>query len=314
MLKVLVPPNWLEPMERAIRARNLQAELVPFDEQRCGPFPGVEVFFRGEGAWNWKQILAGAPDVKWLHLTSAGVEHSLDVVRQRGLLLTESGEVYRICIGEFVLAQMLVAVKRLNEHARRQERQEWAGLRHEELFGRTVGIIGVGPIGLGVAERAKAFGMRVLGVRRSGQPATPVDEVLPPAQLDRLLAESDFVVLACPLTAETRGIISAAALAKMKPSAWLCNIARGALVDTEALVAALHEGRLAGACLDVTDPEPLPPGHPLWEMPNVFLTPHNASGDTPASRQRKVDWFVDNLGRYLAGRPLEGRVDVAREY
>ena len=145
-------------------------------------------------------------------------------------MLSESGQVYRICIGEFVLAQMLFAVKRLGMLWDNHRAHGWTGQTHGELFGRTVGIIGLGPIGLGVAQRARGFGMRVVGCRRTGQPIEDVREVVPPERLDWLLGQSDFVVLACPLTAATRGLIGREALARMKPSAWLFNIARGAIV------------------------------------------------------------------------------------
>jgi phosphoglycerate dehydrogenase-like enzyme len=209
---------------------------------------------------------------------------------------------------------MLFAARRLGEHLLNARAGQWTGLIHSELHGRTLGIIGLGPIGLGAAERALAFGMNVIGCRRTGEPIECVREVVPPDRLDELLGRSDFVALACPLTEQTRGLIGRAELHAMKRTAWLINIARGAIVQTDELVAALQNGVIAGACLDVTDPEPPPAGHPLWTLPNVLLTPHNASGDSPDLRRRKVEYFVENLRRYLADQPLMGLVKPQQGY
>jgi phosphoglycerate dehydrogenase-like enzyme len=312
--KMLIPPNWVQEVEAELKARGLDVELVEYDRNRTGPFPGVEIFFRGEGAEAWTQALANAPDVKWFHTTSAGVDGIISHTRPRGIILTNSGEVYRSCIGEFVLGLMLYAARRLGEFHDQTRARVWRHLKQSELQGKVVGIIGLGPIGLGVAERAAALGMRIIGARRVPEPLEMVTDVVSGDNLGRLLSESDFVVLACPLTSRTRGMINAAAFAQMKPTAWLINIARGALVDTNALVDALREGRIAGACLDVTDPEPLPPEHPLWGFPNVLITSHCASGSTDELQRRKVELLVSNLERYLSAQPLCGLVDYEREY
>ncbi|RME33345.1 MAG: D-2-hydroxyacid dehydrogenase, partial [Thermoflexia bacterium] len=152
-----------------------------------------------------------------------------------------------------------------------------------------------------------------LGLRRHPVPSDVADEVLPPAYLHALLARSDFVVLALPLTEETRGLIGQAELAAMKPDAWLINISRGAIVDEEALVEALREGRIGGACLDVFAEEPLPPESPFWEMPNVLITPHN-SWSSPHIEEREIELFLENLRRYVAGEPLRNVVDKRAGY
>ncbi len=163
--------------------------------------------------------------------------------------------------------------------------------------------------------RAKAFGMRTLGLRRHAAPVAGVDEVLMgSAGLARLLAESDFVVLAAALTGETRALIGAAQFTQMKPTAWLINIARGGLVDEPALVAALQGGQIAGACLDVFAQEPLPPDSPLWDLPNVHLAPHNSSGGGPNLSARQKAIFLDNLGRFARGEVLMNVVDLTRGY
>jgi phosphoglycerate dehydrogenase-like enzyme len=313
-VNVLVPQDWIARLEPEAARRGLKVSWVGYGPGGAASPAGAEVFFRPDRAPGWAEALAAAPDVRWLHTTSAGVENLLPLTAPRGIALTESGTVYRIAMGEFVIAQMLFLAKRLGPHWDNGHAGRWQFIQHEELHGRTCGIVGLGPIGLGVAERAAAFGMRVVGCRRSGRPIEEVSDVVPPAGLERLWRESDYVVLACPLTPETRHIVGAAALAAMKPTARLINIARGALVDTDALVAALQAGRLAGAALDVTDPEPPPAGHPLWRLPNVLLTPHNAPGNTDDLNRRKLALFLDNLERYLSGQMLENLVDPARGY
>jgi phosphoglycerate dehydrogenase-like enzyme len=185
-----------------------------------------------------------------------------------------------------------------------------------ELCGKTVGIIGMGHIGAAVAQRARAFGCRVLGIRRSFTARGPdavADEAVPPSDLDYLLGESDFVVIAAPLTPETRGLIGEAQLRAMKPSACLINVARGAIVDEPALIRALKEGWIAGAGLDVFVREPLPPESELWDLENLILTPH-ISGGTEIYSLRATEIFCANLRRYLAGQPLENVVDPNRGY
>jgi len=179
-----------------------------------------------------------------------------------------------------------------------------------------VGIVGMGHIGEEVARLARAFGCRIVATRRSVTAPTSdqhADELLPPSGLPRLLETSDYVVLAVPLTPETRGMIGAAELGMMPPHAVLVNIARGGVVDEAALVDALREHRIAGAALDVFEREPLPAESPLWDLDNVIVSPH-ISGGTEIYNQRAVDIFADNLRRFLAGEPLHNVVDPARGY
>ncbi len=259
--------------------------------------------------------------MRWLHTASAGVDHVLTpAVRDKakqigGFAVTDSGPAFEIAISEFVLAWMLLVARCLPELLAHQRAHEWKSETQQELFGATVGIVGLGPIGRGVASRAKAFGMRTLGLRRRQEAVPSVDEVLTgEAGLDRLLRESDWVVLAAALTEESRSLLGAEQLALMKPSAWLINIARGGLVDEAALVDALRAGRLGGACLDVFAREPLPPNSLLWEMPNVYIAAHNSSGWTHGLHERQKALFLDNLRRFAKGEALEGVVDVGRGY
>jgi phosphoglycerate dehydrogenase-like enzyme len=197
--------------------------------------------------------------------------------------------------------------------------RKWDRIGGTEIWGSTVGIIGLGDVGMAVAERAKAMGCRVIGTRRSVSSAQknagPVDELLPASEVNYLLRESDYVVLAAPLTPETHHLINGETLRLMKPTAVLINVARGGVVDEAALIAALKSGVIAGAALDVFDKEPLPKESPLWKMDNVFITPHiSPTSGSAIFMRRHVQLFNENLKRYLAGEPLLNVVDVERGY
>ena len=209
-------------------------------------------------------------------------------------------------MGEVVLEMMLMFVKDAPSCLLMKQAREWRRFRPKLLKGQTVGILGLGVIGREIARLCKAFGMKVIGLRRSGGAETPfpdVDRVYPRERLPELLAESDFVVLALPLTKETKGLIGEKELRGMKPSAYLINVARGAIVDEEALLRALEEKWIAGAGLDVFIQEPLPPESKFYELPNVIFSPH-ISGDMPDYELRATEVFCENLRRYLAGRAL----------
>jgi phosphoglycerate dehydrogenase-like enzyme len=246
--------------------------------------------------------------LRWFHTFSAGTDSPVfQVLIDRGTLLTNSSGASAPSIAQYVLAMMLHTAKRVDDWRAQQSRREWKQIHTAELTGQTVGIVGTGAIGGEVARLARAFGMSVLGVRRSGKPARYVDEMLPARRLHAMLKRCDFVVLACPLTKETEGLIGEAELRAMKPTATLINIARGRVVDEAALIDALRERRIAGACLDVFTVEPLPETSPLWDMPNVVVTPHN-SGFSPLNMERSMSIFLDNLGRFAAGKKLRNLV------
>jgi phosphoglycerate dehydrogenase-like enzyme len=251
------------------------------------------------------------PGLKWFHSFSAGVDSPVfKLIIDNGALLTNSSGASAPSIAQHVLAMMLYRSKRLDQFVAQQSRREWAHVRGTDLNGLTAGIIGTGAIGGETARLAKAAGMRTIGVRRSGKPAKHIDEMVTSKRLPYLLRESDFVVLACPLTRETEGLIGERELRSMKPSATLINVARGRIVDEAALISALEAGVIAGACLDVFTVEPLPETSPLWAMPNVFITPHN-SGVSPSNMERAMSMFIDNLARYVRGKPLRNRVTEA---
>jgi phosphoglycerate dehydrogenase-like enzyme len=239
----------------------------------------------------------------------------------RGIVVTNSRGVQAIPIAEHVMACLLALARRLPQTMRDQQERLW---RPNELIGdaspwllsgRTIGIIGVGTIGEAVAVRATAFGMRVIGVRRHPKRERPAgfDQVLGPADLDSLLALADVVVVAAPLTVDTNLLLDADAIAKIRSGAIVVNIARGQLLDEEALASALAEGRLGGAALDVFTSEPLPVNSPFWSAPNVIVTPHN-SGFRAGHFDAVIDLFSENLTRFERGVELLNVVDLKAGY
>ena len=261
------------------------------------------------------RLREGAPRLRWVQLTSAGMDRAARSGLLEGdFMLTSASGLHATPIGEYVLSLMLMFAKGTHRVVRAQERHEWVRYMPQELYGKTVGVVGLGHIGGEVARLSKAFGCRVIAMRRSEAAADErVDELVPPSDLARLLGESDYVVLSVPLTKDTRHMIGEAELRAMKPSAVLINIARGSVVDEAALVRALKEGWIAGAGLDVFEQEPLPPESDLWDMENAIVSPH-ISGGTEIYNQRATGIFCENLRRYLAGEALMNLADAGRGY
>ena len=259
--------------------------------------------------------LTAAPGVRWVHTSTAGFDWALvPEILERGIALTRSAASYAIPIGEFTLTLIAALAKRLPDLAQAQRERRWASLEPLELADLTVGIVGAGGIGREVAWRCRALGMRVVGTKREPTPQEHFDEVLPASALHDMLERSDVVVVACPLTPETRGLIDARALAAMKRSAYLINVARGPIVVEADLLAALHEGAIAGAAMDAFDEEPLPPTNPLWDAPNFVVTPHT-SFKSPRNLDRILAEFEDNLRCFRAGQPLANALrDAALGY
>ena len=261
-----------------------------------------------------RDLLLRAPNLRWYQQWGAGADWLLRTpeAAQKSWTLVNASGVHAIPITEHILALILAFARGLNQALRMQEQHAWKrGDRAQviELAGSTLLLIGVGAIGERTAQSAHALGMRVLGVRRDPQqPAAGVEAMFAPEQLLEVLPQADFVVLTVPLTRDTRGMIGERELRAMKPGAYLVNIGRGGTVQTPALVRALQEGWIAGAGLDVVDPEPLPPDSPLWDMENVILTGHY-SGMTPHYFERAFAIFLDNLQRYRDGQPLRNIVD-----
>ena len=246
--------------------------------------------------------------MRWFHAFVSGLDHPVfRSIAERGVTVTNSAGFNAVPIAQFVLAVMLRHAKRIPAWEAAQRERAWRRVESEELTGQTVGIIGLGGIGSEVARLARAFGMRVLGMRRRPDPIDHVDEIIAPASLHRLLAGSDYVVLAAPLTSETRGLLDAAAFRAMKPTSYLINVARGPIVDEAALIDALRAGAIAGAALDVFEQEPLPEDSPLWSFEQVLVTPHNSAA-SPRTLDRGARMFIDNLRRYALGERLHNVV------
>jgi len=274
-------------------------------------------------SWTLKpEQFARAQKLRWIHSPAAGVTQLLfPAVVESDVIVTNSTTVHSIPVAEQAVALLFALARRFrncfdDQAARRWgQRESWEPSRiPTELNGKTLGLVGFGAIGREVAQRARALGMTVVAVKRDpSSGAELADRVYSPQELPTLLEQADYLVLAAPGNPETRHMIGERELRRMKPSAALVNVARGTLVDTDALVRALEAGKLAGAGLDVTDPEPLPPEHPLWKLPNVIITPHLA-GATDRYWQRQADMVFENLRRYLADEPLLNRVDKNRGY
>jgi phosphoglycerate dehydrogenase-like enzyme len=254
------------------------------------------------------RLLQASPRLEWIQTGSAGFDWVMvPEVEQRGIIVTRSLDVMSIPIAEFVLAAMLRNAKRFVELQAAQARHEWKPPFHQELRAKEVLVVGAGSIGTRVARLCAAFGMRVVGVSRSGLANDAFHSVHVPAALDTLLPTADYVVLTAPGTPETEGMIDARRLGMMKTGSYLINVARGSLVVDADLIAALESGRLAGACLDAFREEPLSADSPLWQVENLFISPHS-SYRTPEIRSRVIDEFAANLTAYLEGRPLVGRM------
>ncbi len=260
--------------------------------------------------------LKQAKRLRWIQTLSAGVDH-LDPADYAHLTLTNASGVAAVAIAEYCIGMVLLFAKRLPQLMRLQQQHTWdRTVEGVEIFGKTCGIAGMGAIGGETARRAKALGMRVVATRRSAvhRPTDAfADVLLPQEQLDTLLEQSDYVVLTAPHTPETHHMIGAAQLARMKRSAVLINIGRGALVDEVALIGALREGVIAGAGLDVFEQEPLPATSPLWDLENVVITPHSSSG-SEVYELRAAEVVCDNLRRFVRGEPLRNVVDLGRGY
>jgi len=292
------------------------------------PVDDVEVLLHGWlSADAFDRLLTRAPRLAWVHSASAGVERALTpTALSRGIVITNARGVFSRPIAEYVMMMILAVSRKLPGLLELQRERTWQPLEGTELRDVTVGIVGLGSIGRAVGALATAFGCRVVATRRRPEAgnATRDDEELSfgEAMLDRvggpetlpaLLAESDFVVLAAPLTTETENMIDADTLAAMKPGAWLINVARGRLVDERALLRALRDGPIGGAILDTFRDEPLQPSSPFYDLPNVIVTPHT-SWSSARVLDRSVELFCDNLRRFATGEPLLNVVDPNAGY
>jgi phosphoglycerate dehydrogenase-like enzyme len=287
------------------------ADLTDVEAMLRGPLPAA-IFDR---------LLARCPNLRWVHSATAGVERVLTPqAAERGLVITNARGVFSEPIAEYVIMMILAVIRRLPQLLELQRERTWQPLDASEMREVTIGIVGLGSIGRQVASLASAFGARVVATRRAVRAGdTPLEgepsgmEVLPADRLPDLLAKSDFVVLALPLTRDTEDLFDAAMLARMKPGSWLINVARGRLVDERALLRALRDGPMGGAVLDAFRDEPLPPESPLYDVPNLIVTPHT-SWSSGRVLDRSIGLFCDNLKRFAAGEPLLNAIDPAKGY
>ena len=259
--------------------------------------------------------------LKWIHFGSAGVEKSLTpTLLKSKTIITNASGVHANPVSEFALGMMIYLSKKFNGCEKFKKDKEWTqwelARQTIQLKGKTVGIIGFGSIGKAIAKKCKAFDMNVIATRRlqkKMESKKTVDELIPISELDYLLKNSDYVVITCPLTPLTKGLIRKSQIKKMKSTAFLINIARGAIIDETALIQALENKSIAGVALDVFENEPLPKSSQLFTFDNAFLSPH-ISGNFPEYQKDVVLQFADNLNRYVDGKALKNRVCKKRLY
>lgn len=261
--------------------------------------------------------LSEAASLRWIQLTSAGVPEGLCCLAQeRAWTVTSLSGLYGPTIAEHALALMTMLARNLHTACRNQSNRRWdRGIASQlaDMHGKTVAIVGLGNIGRSVARLARAYGMRVVGCRRTDADTPDVDQVYSCRELQAMLSESDHVVVTAPLTAQTEGLLGPEAFAAMKPGVIFVNVSRGAIAQETALLDALRSGQVAAAGLDVFAVEPLPADHPFWTMPQVLVSPHY-SGETVNRSDQPVRRFSRNLAAWLSSRPLEGLVDLQQGY
>ncbi len=263
-------------------------------------------------------MVLSAHNLKWINYTSSGVGQQAHVgeLGAKGIIITSSTGSNAEPVAQTGFTGILMLARGFGSHIHSQARREWKPLRGnalpDDLRGQTLLLIGVGAVGTVLAGYAKAFGLKVVGMRRSPmKTGEPVDEMHPPSKLPELLPRADWIVVACPLTQETLNLLDADAFKRVKKGAKLINIGRGEVVNEAAMIEALRSGRLGGAALDAHSQEPLPKDSPLWDMPNVIVSPHNASAST-GNEKRCAEMFIANFGRWVRGEPMFNVQDVTK--
>ena len=311
---------------RAVGARLKVDQLSPLilaerkgDLSKKGELDGL--FREAEVVYGWihhfpKNLLSRSPRLKWIQTMSAGVDRLPEDIMKSPVRIANASGLHGTPMAEVVLQMMLMFAKDAPSCFQMKGKKEWKRYTPMLLRGQTAGVLGLGAVGKEIARLCQACGMAVLGIRRSsreGEAYSNVDRVYSREQLSQFLAASDFVIIAMPLTRETKGMIGEKELRSMKPTAYLINVARGAIVDEAALIRALEEKWIAGAGLDVFVDEPLPPESRFYELPNVIFSPH-ISGEMPDYERRATEVFCENLQRYLQGEPFRHEVDKLKGY
>lgn len=321
-MKVLISFDLPRVYEQKVRNVSSSLEVVQSGdkEEALHLVEDADILFAGFFS---KELFLAARRLKWIQAWGAGVDRFLfpEVVKSR-VMVTNAGGVHPTPISEHVIGVMICFCRKLHLFIRNQVEKKWERYESwvsteqlEELSGKTVGIVGLGRIGTEIAEKARCLGMRVIATRRdtSRLASTSVHRLFHPADMDQLLAESDFVVLSLPLTRETQGMIGEKQLKNMKRTGYLINASRGRIVQEDKLIEALKQGWIAGAGLDTFENEPLPESSELWGFKNVIITPHVA-GLTPYYMERLTNIFCENLDRFIRKQPLMNVVDKTLGY
>jgi phosphoglycerate dehydrogenase-like enzyme len=316
-MRVVIRTHVLAPQFEALAAKHGVASAAVEDGEAMR-----RELADADAIWTWPAFYDAelvallerfAPRLRWVQLPTMGYDPVELYGIPPGVTVTSAGDAYAPTVSEHAVAMLLALVRRIPEAVRNSATGTWDqsnAIRIATLNGATVAVIGFGNIGKAVAERLRGFGARIVAVTQSGRADPLADETARPDAMHEVLARSDAVVLAVPLNGRTRHLLDARALAAMRPHAVVINIARGGVIDHDALREALTAGRIGGAGLDVTDPEPLPAGDPLWQMPNVLITPHVAGYGGDVAPRRILALVERNLEHFLAGEPLESVVPV----
>ncbi len=299
--------------EIAARLReNPRVDLVMADtmEELIAALPEAEILAMPTATYDEKfakTLIERAKRLRFIQLVSAGYEGPQLYGVPKGVPVANAGDAWSPAVAEHAFALLLALVKCIPQALANQARRGWERsftAKMGTLDGQTLCIVGYGSIGREAARRARAFGMRVIGVSRSGKPDALADETAPLGELRSVLARADAILLAVPYSPESEGMFGEAEFASCKTGAILVNIARGGLIESRALAAALASGKLGGAGLDVTEPEPLPADHPLWASPNLIVTPHLAGACGARGRLRLAAFVGENIARFVAGEPV----------
>lgn len=306
------PDAYLPLVQQTVAAANLRICRDPDDLARVAADVDALLAFKFVGRPFPREVVLGLPRLQWVQLASAGCDHMLPFDPSQVSVTNASG-IHGDTMAEYVIGSLVHMLWDFPRLLAQQRRHEWTKYDVPTLAGRTMGIVGAGHVGGRIGERARAFGMRVLGVRRGHGAVTGIDEMFGRDGLQHVLSASDVVVVTLPLTPETRGLIGGRELSWLRPGAVLVNVSRGGIVEEGAVLESLTSGRLAGAVLDVFAQEPLPGGSPFWDLPNVLVTPHIAS-EFEGWPRAVARLFCENLARWTRGEPLINLVDPALGY
>ena len=318
-IEVIYRPDLLRPPRYPADHKGADRDRTPEQEAEWRGLLGEATILYDFDRTHLDDLPDLAPNVHWVQATSAGIGQLVGrqayADRMPDTVFTTARGVHAIPLAEFAAMSMLMHSRRAGHSQALQSNKEWERYAATDLVGRTAVVVGLGAVGSEVARVAQALRLRVVGVRRNttGADTLPIDELVGPSHLMTHLPDADFLILVAPHTPETEGMIGAKQLAALPRGAALINIGRGALVDEPALIASLESGHVAAAYLDVFAEEPLPMNSPLWEMPNVLITPHSAS-TSDRENGRIIDIFCENLRRYLAGEPRLNVLDTVLLY